>query len=650
MEDRFVVVRPAEYSVAPQYRATVVESHLSKYVLEVDPLAFDETRCSWAYRSPGLGTLQSSTVEMAFTIRVRSRLAINYIAQLGPQFQIVDAFAATAVGGPDISNPHTCSAGPACKIAFGSGDAMQKAISSMQISVNGAALAQTRQRDYMRSLQKCWFDKDVFQKRFNECGGTPQQYDANCVSGELLNIGDGDRYEVGRAVTQKLCGFTGDSGVRNQLKNVLACQIDAPVNAAPANFDERDIRIRWKINGTGLLNPLARGDKVSSSCPYRSSARALPHMNIVNININFVSLFRCLIRNLSSVNGIAGAGGAQTLAGGGNNEIHISFPPTAVGGANPKLYVEFLRLPSWRQQSGTALIQTFRVACHDPTTDKGQRAVVIPAANLDATADVENCLLPCGVDRLANGPAAQFLGGEHNSYRTCEWNGISSAQLPQYLFCVLEKSPEMFVASDLGGNAAGKKWTSSQDPATALVDFPNTANTSRAMTSIRNQYLARNTDSNAAITQFQLEIMSVQGSYVYSAEKWPYIKTRSDLYRDVSKYCIDSYDDQDTWFKHNCIVMLGCEEFAKGISSSGTAFPCTFKVKCQFENHRNYIDGYGCVGVLSTGLGACQDVIGGRPVLGFIFPQQSLQLSASSALLSSQNISHSSAMELLSRG
>jgi hypothetical protein len=108
-------------------------------------------------------------------------------------------------------------------------------------------------------------------------------------------------------------------------------------------------------------------------------------------------------------------------------------------------------------------------------------------------------------------------------------------------------------------------------------------------------------------------------------------------------------DDMDTFYKHNCIVYLGVEMFAKGISSSGTAFPCTIKVRCQFENLRNYIDGYGCSGENSVGLGTCQDVIGGRPVLGFIFPQQSLQLSASSGLLSAMNISHSSAMEMLAR-
>ena len=142
--------------------------------------------------------------------------------------------------------------------------------------------------------------------------------------------------------------------------------------------------------------------------------------------------------------------------------------------------------------------------------------------------------------------------------------------------------------------------------------------------------------------------MSVQGSYIYSSKKWPYVKTRADLYRDTQKYCIDSYDDQDTWFKHNCIVFLGAAEFAKGISSPGTAFPCTFSVQAEFENWRSYVSD-ACKWPGAGGMSVASDIIGGRPVLGFIYPQQSLQVSASSALLSSQNISHASAMELLSR-
>ena len=87
LEDRFIVERPAEYSVAPTYRPIVTESALSKYTLEVDPLAFDKDRASFAYRSPGLGVIQNSTVELAFTISVTTRSKIGLVASMGPQWQ-----------------------------------------------------------------------------------------------------------------------------------------------------------------------------------------------------------------------------------------------------------------------------------------------------------------------------------------------------------------------------------------------------------------------------------------------------------------------------------------------------------------------------------------------------------------------------------
>ena len=84
-----------------------------------------------------------------------------------------------------------------------------------------------------------------------------QQYDSQCVGGELLNIANGALYAAGQAApTQKLCGFTGDSGVRDQLKNVLAAQINIPTDTDVDEKDVRDIRVRWKINGTGLYSPL----------------------------------------------------------------------------------------------------------------------------------------------------------------------------------------------------------------------------------------------------------------------------------------------------------------------------------------------------------------------------------------------------------
>ena len=121
LEDRFLVERPAEYSVAPTYRPVVTESCLSKYVLEVDPLSFDKDRCSFSWRSPGLGVIQNSTVELCFKVRVTSRLPITFLGQVGPQLAINQV--ANAAGGaaqdvgfnPDIGPSRS---GPTTKIAL----------------------------------------------------------------------------------------------------------------------------------------------------------------------------------------------------------------------------------------------------------------------------------------------------------------------------------------------------------------------------------------------------------------------------------------------------------------------------------------------------------------------------------------------------
>ena len=653
-DERFIIERPAEYTVAPTYRPVVVESHLNKYVKVIDPLSFSADRCSFSWRSPGLGVIQNSTVELSFTILVETEgQAINYVAQMGPQLSLIEIQNADQ-GSAFAPNGANAVAGASCKLAFGSGDAMQKSIESIQIVVNGVALQQTRQRDYMRSLQNCWFDKDVFQKRFFECGGTPQQYDCVAVQTSLN--------AVSAAATPNVAsGFTGDSGTTDRLKNLLSVQMNAvnfgdaiatmavaggaTVGATPANNDYRLFRVRWRVNGTGLYNPLSRGDKVSSSCPYRRSARALPHQNVVSLNILWSDLFKSLVRNLSTVSGQDGAENDAGLNISRKNGIKVSFP---AGKPDAKLYVEYLRLPSWRLQDSTAVLQTYRISTHDPTSDDAPGTVVFAPELLDTGVPGYAALkgvLPCkGVDRQ-NGRAAQYTNA---GYRDCAWSGVVASQLPQFIFCVLEKSMDMTCHSNLHD----RKWGSAQAPA-VLAHFPAHGGHQELLDAgRRNQYLARNSDGNASITRFSLEIMSTQGSYIYSSEKWPYIKNRADLYRDTQKYCIDSFDDCDTWFKHNCIILIGVSEFAKGISSSGTSFPCSFNVKARFENFRQFVDGFGCCSgaIQATGLGACQDVIMGRPVLGFIYPQQALQLNASSGLLSSQNISHSSAVEMLMRG
>ena len=123
----------------------------------------------------------------------------------------------------------------------------------------------------------------------------------------------------------------------------------------------------------------------------------------------------------------------------------VSFPPAADGGPDAKLFVEFLRLPSWRQQNEVALLQTFRVAVHDPTNDTVVNTTTLDSECLDGANDIDKVLVACGQDRY-QGQGAAFrntgdagVAGQAPSYRECIWNGLTSAQLPQFAFCVLEK-------------------------------------------------------------------------------------------------------------------------------------------------------------------------------------------------------------------
>ena len=132
--------------------------------------------------------------------------------------------------------------------------------------------------------------------------------------------------------------------------------------------------------------------------------------------------------------GTAAAPALLTFAGGGSNEIAVGFP---TGGPKAKLYVEYLRLPSWRAQSGTAILQTFRVAVHDPSTESSNPSVLpsMPALSVDKGSAVPKCLTCIGMDRYM-GQGAAWAASDSGvalqtpSYRECTWSGVTAAQIP----------------------------------------------------------------------------------------------------------------------------------------------------------------------------------------------------------------------------
>ena len=152
----------------------------------------------------------------------------------------------------------------------------------------------------------------------------------------------------------------------------------------------------------------------------------------------------------------------------------------------------------------------------------------------------------------------------------------------------------------------------------------------------------------------KFHFMSSVGSYTYSSEDYPYTRSRHELFRDVLRHTCPGYLDGDinTWKKHCSIVILSSSDFVRGLTTSGASFPVQYSVKVKYASEREYISGCGAVSLIAANHGpaALRDCIARTPVMLEIFDIAELRLSPSSGVVSSMNISHSTALDLVSRG
>jgi hypothetical protein len=149
--------------------------------------------------------------------------------------------------------------------------------------------------------------------------------------------------------------------------------------------------------------------------------------------------------------------------------------------------------------------------------------------------------------------------------------------------------------------------------------------------------------------------MSTSGSYIYSGEAAPYLRTKAELFRDHYRNCVPGYlkGDINSWSKHQCILLLGADNYLRGLTSDGTAFPLSINASVKFACEREYIDGTAACGLNAAaamkGIAVQNDIIQGVPVMLQIYPKSRMTVSPSSALISTQNMSHASAIDLIAR-
>jgi len=640
----YVISRPIEFNIG-RYTPGLTESNVNLFHQEVQPTDFNADRCSFQFKSPGLNTLLSSAVYLEFDLQITVNSKYwDYESARAPNFSMVRGALGHAAGSA------ICGATPT--ICFGEGNVLAAAMQSYQLVINGAALQNVRMDEWKATTDKVFFPSTVMQRRFGRCGGGWNAYDSVACSGQSFskhagsvaraNIVPGNGQQGANAAaillmntqTNMVAAYTQDSGIAKRIQGLLACTKARPV--AAGQTDTRIVRVRAPLEGCGIFNFMGRQDYCSSACPLRNGTFCIPHANVVQINILFKNLFKTVIRNLSA-NRISAAG-ANFNQGGNTGDIAVAFP---AAGSGAKLIVDYLRLASWRQIPATRTLAAYRVAVHDPSSGTAISGPVAIAAGCLQGGAAKDALPVIGCDRFGNSAAAD-MGTGAAGYIEAVWSGLTMSQIPTNLAFLYQKSTDAYdlqvstrAATSFGMGAAG-------NPPADRVDT----------VALQNQAIARNTTASAAPIGLDLMIQSSIGSYVYSSDNWPYLKGRSQLFRDTMK---NSYLDycsgcEFIWERHNGVIFLNSADYARGLGSEGSSMPVVFNAKCRFENRREFISGGGASCDQAGGPAALRDgFMFGKPLLLAWFPRMSLALSPSAGLVSSQNISHASALQLLSQ-
>ena len=657
------VVRQPEYRVGfPSWKIELNESAVQVYDMVVDALSFDENRCSFSVRQPGVGVIMSNNVfiEMRFDVQIPGLASFDQLK--GPVFGPAEIANIPAKGAAAANETYGMAYRP--KVAFSQGDGFQKSQTNYSLTINGSQISNARQNLYSFALNKCWFSDETCALRFANCGGRYNDYGSiQAVSGEAFQRDAGDNIRMDRGSNHAganggvapggdltVCGYTADKGVSSRIDNFLSCVEELPASTAATRLDRFTVVVKAPLYGCGVFSPCTPTDVMSASNPMQASMLALCHISSLQVDILFTSLKENIFRNLSS----RYLGAADTIAAGGSRGgIQVSLSTAKP----PQLLCRWIRLPSWSAIPSSINCQTYRIATHTPTsTSPGAGVVAIAADQTRSGIGELTNALPCvGTGRKASGRCAPF---DATRFIECEWKNLVSSQPPQYLAFILSKSANQLVLGDgsqVDGTAddcAGKQinaWTYARGAALADGDVPHVRGDKAGLL---NYFTSRNSDALACITNFEMRIQTAVGSYLYAAADWPYIRNRQQLFRDHLRSTVDGYCNGSfaEYSKHHGMLLLSSDLWLRGISTPNASFPVTISAKCRFESRREYVDGHSCAAAKGRAPAVQQDCIQGQAVCCMIFTGGSLQISPSSSLNTSANVSHAQSLDVLSRG
>jgi hypothetical protein len=552
-----------------------------------------------------------------------------------------DALTQACAGlGPDFNNANAQGAQVATHrtiretalYGFGEGDPFLAAVESSTIVINGASLTTPNPTLYSRAFIRANLDTNAAQEVYSQCGGCFDAYDS--VGGKCFSQGV-TTDQVGVKQTRSFgYSVSGDSGVQKRCKNLYNQTVSViPAATAYKGRAARDggyrvIRVRWPVTAGGVLNPWV-GQHVPKHSPAAGAPYGLANMNSCTLSILCSNLLQTVIRDYSGQRTLAGAAnmGQGGLAGAQTMEIDTE---------SVKLVARYYRLAASREVPASFSMKIFRpmisLGPAMPTAADPNQGIGIladaHAANVFNGGEL-TYVIPSGQDyqTLGASPITQIGQAAHQNFYSVEWNNLSYPMLPSVLLLCAPKSTE---------------------------SFTHKANAHVASAGCR---AAQNRDASLSFKRIEITINTSLRQYKYSRDT-SCLEDQNILYRDVlANVGRDFFQgDFDAWRRRNNFIILDSSQFCPiSQMSPGVISPVQISIRADLMNECVYSDGLNNVVQITAALAATNrselalaaDKIRARPVVVAFFQRSMLSIAPSSASVSVQSYSASTAAEVL---
>ena len=699
-QNQVVSIRPAEQELAvPAFQPSVTSSPANVYLQTIDAQTHSERAISYVWRAPSQNLLLSPLAYGQFQILIEAPYKLNREDMIGP---LLGCFDTQNVGAAITTDPSALSIARAPRTGFGyrpllvlgEGNCVQSACESITIGVNGASWSELNGHLYSRSLENCFVPQSVQQRRYSTCGGAGSlAFDSKPLSGHVLGLSDmltgvgrnaggvhADICPLGMIATDNLVplragyraieGATVDSHLSQRMSNFYDQVIKK--TAPTAAVSKLTLQIRFPIQGA-VFNSCWGCSGISRSDPRLRMALGIANYNSGQIQFTFKNLIKNIVRRLGRPSLVTNAAG--TLANQGANiteanDIKVTYDTSYV----PKLFLRYIRLPSFRSYPTSSAVTVYRRDVRRPVKQvTGTK--IFDAGLFDGASNLTG--LQCAGD-MSSLPSTLTIRPPSQTEPLIKaaseaevfFNGLQFPQIPNYLFLCFCKSSDVYnlqnptygvgtvnfptagVYTDKWGtlDVAGVPFSGHAETQAQLMGFVGHVGNADAQVKntfaqeVAARYIAQNQASAAKICGLEITVQSASSSWTFQTGEQPYLEDRDQLWDRHVQNCCDSYmpAGRGKWSDRDCCALLSCSDFLLGIQSSpGVVMPIIVDVRVRFANRAGVSDGLCYTTGQHKGQAKFDDFMVGQPCCVALFNQQILSIASSSAVLSSQAFSQS---------